>query len=77
MKLYLYKSQKFENSWSARIGSKDEAYYMPITFGKCDKPVKDKVTINAVDFFLSTFKKKDGTIEPKLVITDYEVVRDK
>ena len=76
MKLYVYKSKNYENSWSARIGQKEEVYWMDVTFAKCQAPAKDKATVNAVDFFLGTFKTRDGAVKPKIVIMDYDVVRD-
>lgn len=76
MKLYLYKSQNYD-SWSARLGNEEAgSYFMAVNFAKCGAPAKEKATVDAVDFFLATYKDRKGEVHPKIVIQDYDLLRD-
>lgn len=46
--------------------------YMQVDLGK-NGPTEDVVKIDITNAFLSGYVKKDGTFEPKLVVTDYTV----
>ena len=79
MKLYCYKSENYE-SWSALIRNGDDedtGKFLALTFKKGEAPKGDRVVIETNEEFLSTFVRKDGTIEFKLVVLDYDVVDTK
>lgn len=69
---------KGKYGYSVRCSNKNEkdgdiSCYLPVGFRKTQEPLGDKVDITVKDFFMTCYKKQDGTVAPKLFIMDYEL----
>lgn len=76
-KAVVYKSDKYENSYSIVVYGNSKAgettkAYMPVTFKKGDEPA-ESCTIEIVEGFLSCYTGKEKVI-PKVVVTTWDLV---
>lgn len=47
--------------------------YLSVGFRKTQEPIGDSVDIKVKDFFMTCYKKQDGSVQPKLFIMDYDL----
>lgn len=73
MKLTVVKSKNYD-SWSTPATNGDNVIWISVQFKKGLAPTTDKLKIDVLDCFFSNYTKRDGTIEPKLVIMSYKPV---
>ena len=68
-----------KNSWgmfNSKIGKAPDTMYLSVQFKKGTEPQGEKITVEIKDAFFATYRKRDGTILPKLIIMDYELKGD-
>lgn len=67
---------KTRYGWSTKIYNKyndvESTMYMDVQFKKGEEPTGNKATIDIKKFFMSCYSLKDGTVKPKIIITEYE-----
>lgn len=68
MRLTVYKNQ-YGYSTLAKNG--DDKMYVSVQFRRGTEPTGERTDINILDAFFSTYKDRNGTMKPKLVVMEY------
>lgn len=66
---------KGKYGWStpckSKLNNEEITYWLSVGFGKGREPQNEKMYMDVKEFFMSCYKKNDGSVAPKMVVMDW------